>query len=225
MKCEARIVILIFLTTAICFGFFSPQKISAATSTNVDATIKISVCGNNVAENGEECDNTDLKGKTCQSLGLGNGTVTCDASCSLVTTACTQAAPVATTVPTSAPINTVTESTNQPNVVQPTPIPPFPTATPTPLPQPATFIANLLAPIKAFPAKLIYFGANQNGTIPQTKLRATVQLWVNQWKSFLTNTPYKKDTATKQATNAECDINNDHICNIVDLSIMLYHVQ
>lgn len=53
------------------------------------------VCGNNVKETGEQCDGSDLAGQTCVGLGFGGGSLSCSASCSFVTSACT-APPVTT---------------------------------------------------------------------------------------------------------------------------------
>ncbi len=39
-------------------------------------------CGNNIAETGEACDGTDLRGETCESLGFDGGTLACMADCS-----------------------------------------------------------------------------------------------------------------------------------------------
>jgi hypothetical protein len=39
-------------------------------------------CGNGTAEPGESCDGADLAGRTCQSLGLGPGVLTCRSDCS-----------------------------------------------------------------------------------------------------------------------------------------------
>ena len=47
------------------------------------------VCGNSVLEPGEGCDTDVLNGATCQSLGLGDGTLACDAqSCLFDTSQC-----------------------------------------------------------------------------------------------------------------------------------------
>jgi len=40
------------------------------------------VCGNDIAEEGELCDGADLKGGTCENMGLGEGTLACRADCS-----------------------------------------------------------------------------------------------------------------------------------------------
>ena len=39
------------------------------------------VCGNGTAEGNEVCDGDDLRGLTCQSMGLGDGTLKCSRSC------------------------------------------------------------------------------------------------------------------------------------------------
>ncbi len=46
------------------------------------------VCGNDVAEDEEECDGDDLAGKTCQSLGYIGGTVSCDIECQVNDSRC-----------------------------------------------------------------------------------------------------------------------------------------
>jgi len=52
------------------------------------------VCGDGVAQPGEACDDADLAGQTCASLGLGfvGGTLTCSGRCTFVTSACERGA-------------------------------------------------------------------------------------------------------------------------------------
>lgn len=45
-------------------------------------------CGDGVANGGEECDGSDLRGSTCSSVGFDAGSLSCDATCDLVTTQC-----------------------------------------------------------------------------------------------------------------------------------------
>lgn len=45
-------------------------------------------CGNGTAEEGEICDGSDLRGQSCESLGLPQGTLSCDASCHLDASDC-----------------------------------------------------------------------------------------------------------------------------------------
>jgi hypothetical protein len=45
-------------------------------------------CGDARADPGEQCDGSDLGGNSCTTLGFNLGTVSCDAQCHIVTTAC-----------------------------------------------------------------------------------------------------------------------------------------
>jgi len=46
------------------------------------------VCGNDLAEEGEACDGTDLRSETCESLGLGEGTLACNSDCTYDRSGC-----------------------------------------------------------------------------------------------------------------------------------------
>lgn len=46
------------------------------------------VCGNGKVEGNEQCDGSDLGGKTCSSIGYAGGTLGCDASCKFNTISC-----------------------------------------------------------------------------------------------------------------------------------------
>jgi len=46
------------------------------------------VCGNGVAETGEQCDDPDLRGETCVSRGFDGGTLACSSSCTFDTSGC-----------------------------------------------------------------------------------------------------------------------------------------
>ena len=46
------------------------------------------VCGNGVVESDEACDQRDFGGKTCESYGLGPGTLICNSFCQVVVTSC-----------------------------------------------------------------------------------------------------------------------------------------
>jgi hypothetical protein len=45
-------------------------------------------CGDGSIDFGEQCDGSALGGETCASLGLGLGSLTCNADCTLDTSAC-----------------------------------------------------------------------------------------------------------------------------------------
>lgn len=61
----------------------------AASDATINATAKISVCGNGIKEGGEQCDGSDLGGASCTTQGFSGGTLSCSASCTFVTSACT----------------------------------------------------------------------------------------------------------------------------------------
>lgn len=78
-------LIIILLIGAV---FASVEKSQALSVGQVDATVRITVCGNNTVETGESCDNSDLNGRSCVSLGYKSGTLACRADCSFNTSDC-----------------------------------------------------------------------------------------------------------------------------------------
>ena len=46
------------------------------------------ICGNGVAQEGEECDASELSGQTCAGLSLGGGTLACAGDCSFDVSGC-----------------------------------------------------------------------------------------------------------------------------------------
>jgi hypothetical protein len=46
-------------------------------------------CGNGFIEGSEQCDNLNLGGETCASLGHGSGTLSCDSFCQFDVNMCT----------------------------------------------------------------------------------------------------------------------------------------
>jgi len=47
-------------------------------------------CGDGILNGNEECDGSDLDGKTCRSLGFSSGTLSCSATCEFDTSLCTR---------------------------------------------------------------------------------------------------------------------------------------
>lgn len=59
------------------------------TSSSGDGTDTGPVCGNGIAESGEDCDGEDLESETCVGLGWAAGELGCTKSCVYDTSACT----------------------------------------------------------------------------------------------------------------------------------------
>jgi hypothetical protein len=71
--------------------FYTNDSINT-TSSNI-VQLNVYICGNNVVETGEQCDGTNLSSQTCTGLGYSGGTLSCTASCTFNTSACTSPSP------------------------------------------------------------------------------------------------------------------------------------
>jgi hypothetical protein len=58
-----------------------------------DADAQAAQCGNGVQEGSEDCDGSDLGGRTCQDLGFTGGTLACGGGCTFDTSSCTNTPP------------------------------------------------------------------------------------------------------------------------------------
>ncbi len=91
MNDKKILVLIIFIFSAffVADGFFYFNKeVFASGFAGVQTTVKIAICGNNIKEAGEQCDNADLGGASCSSQGFSGGTLSCRASCDFDTSAC-----------------------------------------------------------------------------------------------------------------------------------------
>ena len=61
---------------------------TTTTQPTTTTTIAGPECGNDIIEEGEDCDGTDLDGQTCLSLGFDGGTLVCGDDCLFDTTGC-----------------------------------------------------------------------------------------------------------------------------------------
>lgn len=83
------LIIFIFFTLSFGGGIFCFNKeVFAAGFAGIQTTVKIAICGNNIKETGEQCDNADLGGASCSSQGFSGGTLSCGISCDFDTSAC-----------------------------------------------------------------------------------------------------------------------------------------
>lgn len=101
MKKEIYILTIFILFISFLGGdFFDFHKVFVAQAAAIQATIKITVCGNSIKETGEQCDGTDLGGTSCTSLGYYGGTLGCSAACQRQTNSCIFTAPQVSATPT-----------------------------------------------------------------------------------------------------------------------------
>ena len=82
----------IFLIFVFCILNLAPQSALASGTTNITIEI-ISLCGNGVIDQGEQCDGSNLAGQTCSSRGYTGGTLSCNSTCTINTSQCTSASP------------------------------------------------------------------------------------------------------------------------------------
>lgn len=85
---------------------FGARIIVLAGDSGVTLTVTVAspVCGNNIAEGGEQCDSGQLRGLNCSNLGFSGGALSCSSSCQFNVSACTTDA-AATATPSFAYTN------------------------------------------------------------------------------------------------------------------------
>lgn len=185
------------------------KHVFANLSSTINATIKISICGNGVHEGGEDCDQSDLGGKSCETVGFGPGTLSCDIGCGYDTTACTPPTPTPTPTPTPS------TSTSAENSVQPTP---------TPSPSPAVVIPSIPFQFE-LPETVLYFIKGGTDKLIVADLHTIIQTWVNEWRSFaVEQTTLQQNISPQGKTIPKCDINKDGYCNLQDFSVLMYYI-
>lgn len=182
----------------------------------VNATVKLSICGNGVAEGGEECDQNDLVGKTCVSKGYTSGTLSCDTACSYDVSACTNVSTSTGSDKKEDENNDETQSSTGP---------------------PLNAFSQLLERIGIRPstptaeqerlltAQLAQYDADNDGKIESAEVAVSVGAWVDQWKSFLGQLSGTQRSDILSGQKLPCDLNSDIQCDIVDLSILLSYVE
>lgn len=76
----------IFLAIFLILFMVSSVSVYAATQ---NASTRASPCGNGVIDQGEQCDNSNLAGQTCQTRGYAGGILNCNSNCTFNISACT----------------------------------------------------------------------------------------------------------------------------------------
>ncbi len=191
-------------------GFTFVQGISFQ---DLEATIKISVCGDGKIEGDENCEGDNLNNQTCESLGYGSGTLTCDIACSFDTYGCLPA-PTTTPTPFSSTHQTIPQSdTTTSSLIS--------SLAPTP------FFYSTPKRTVSLPQAIIPFDTNCDNIIEISELFESVRDWVDSWIIKTSKSIIRRETSKKTRCGLiqDCDLNRDNECNIVDFSILMYYVK
>jgi hypothetical protein len=174
----------------------------AETNHNVDATVKLGVCGNDLAEDNEDCDNADLKGKTCETIGYASGTLSCLPSCDYDTTLC-----ISIVSPTGK--DTGNNGSGGFHSDKPTI---------------NTTKENAIT--YTIPMVIKLFDTNGDGKLTQDELYGLTKKWFDVWKTTLADQIAAGNQGTQAINKAAwaCDLNGDGICDLVDFSVLMYYV-
>lgn len=237
MKHEKIVIIggLISLLFLIFMRFVSVPAIGQDVSSHtVNATIRISVCGDLVAEGPEDCDNNDLAGKTCIDLGYASGDLTCDIACSFDTSNCISPTPTptptSTPTPTPTPTSTPTPTPLPTAVITPTVV--IPTSEVTPASSPAPTTVELVTPtvfqpptVKPYtPFFLIPFDSDGDGKITIDEIFIVAKSWVEEWHQAMLEEISQGESVILTKKERKCDLNRDYRCDLKDFSMLLYYV-
>ncbi len=213
------------------------KAVQAASTSIINATVRIPVCGDFVQEFPEECDNSDFGGQTCRLQGFDDGVLDCDPACDFDTSGCYGVAP-----PSPSPSPT------------PSPTPsPSPSPNPSPSDSPASSDSNSSSPeptptiivtevttsligesvtslitdqitnvLRALPQAILTFDSNNDGRLEGSEKEQGLLTWVNSWKEYIHSESINAKTG--QLPPRQCDINTDSHCNVVDFSVLMYYI-
>lgn len=179
------------------------------TTSTVNTTVKINICGDMIVEGPEDCEGNTVNDVTCSDLGFSSGNLTCDIACSYDTTSCI---PITPTPTSQASQRASVDGFSQiPSNSQETNFP-AENGTLTPSLVPSRIRS-------ALPPSLQVFDVTGKGRITRGDLPSVLQIWLDDWKALL-------DVNNRNNTGStNCDINNDTLCDMRDLSILLYYVE
>jgi hypothetical protein len=216
------------LLVALCIAFIFLIRANVAlvaSNQTIHSTVRIPICGDLVAETPEECDNTDLSGASCRSLGYDTGDLQCDIGCEFDETFCSGVAPVPTPTPTT--LNTPTPLPKQTINLSPTPM--AAVANPTLLvdlganntasiPFTPEVVESNIIPQQLIPLALFLYDANGDGVISASEFLIAARTWVSDWRKS-----FSLEFAMSAQNSLACDINIDQLCDVKDFSILLYY--
>jgi len=203
---KGKVFFLLILTFILLSRFLISPRVSLWATTEasepVNATVKISVCGNNTKEGGEDCDNDDLNNKTCLTIGYGPGSLSCQADCSFNVSQCGPA-PTATPTPTVTPMPAPTATpTAGKKETEETTTTSTTAASPTATPTPIVVTLEVLLPL---PVKVATFDIDGDGRIAVQEVVKAVQLWVEEWRKELEKVEIKITFPEEKETKKEAE--------------------
>lgn len=169
---------------------------------NINVTVRISVCGDGVAEFPEDCDGGDLGGSTCRELGFFAGSLYCTYACEFETDNCFGVAPTATPSATNTPESKRKTETDGG----------FISRSGGAQVETGQLITNVIVPAIKRPRgvnkNLFILDGNGDGFIERFEIADVVGKWIEFFRN----------------RNHGCDLNDDIKCNLIDFSILMYHV-
>lgn len=190
-------------------------RVDASSSATVIGTTKVNICGNNVVETpAEDCEGSDLNGASCESLGYASGTLSCDISCDFDESGCVAFTPTPTPTATSTPTATPTPTSTPTSTSTPTPTP-----TPTSSPTTSELISKVFE-VLSFPIVVV-------NKLPSSLINLLKESGVegNEINKENLVDIIKYFLKIKQKDPKTCDLNNNLLCDSVDLSIIFYYVK
>lgn len=197
-----RLGLIITLVILPLLGF---ARRSHAQTVSIDATVQLSVCGNNVIEGVEDCEGTDLNSQTCVGQGYASGTLDCNTDCSFDYSACVATDSTSTDISASNDgsdddddddEDSGSGSSDRRSSLRRIPV--------------VSTIADFVATL---PGRVSNFDLNSDGSITSGEAFGVVRRWGDALRN-----------ADQEQEIRSCDINADTRCNLVDLSILLYYV-
>lgn len=193
---------------------------------NIGGTVRISVCGDGVAEGPEQCDNTDLQGLTCSDLGYSGGVLTCDVSCQFEVIDCIIPSPTPSFFPTIIPTPTPTE---QFSIISPTPstvdlFSPTLNTQQVSLQQESFFDSGSIIR-SSLPEAIRAFDLRGIDRLLSIDLYEIVRLWLEAWQADLRYNELRDENPIGVRVEGKCDLNDDGICDIQDFSILMYYIE
>lgn len=179
------------LITIIFSLLFSNSVFAFNGLSSINATVKVSVCGNGVVEGDEQCESSLTIQENCSDLGYDKGSLSCDASCSFVTSSC--------------------------SYLPPNPIlPPYPNIYNIP-----DTDVELNPNIYSLPFYLSIYDKDSNGKLDRVEYCDGLTYWLKKWRIRILDENIERDITEIKLAKDTCDLNYDSNCDLIDLSIFL----